>query len=261
MNIKILSLSFLVASALSLGACNSAGESASAGEQTNASSKNDGKLAADRAREGALGDMALGNADADITLVEYASLTCGHCASFHASVYPSIKEKYIDTGKIKFVFRELPTPPHDRSLIASLLARCTTDKGGDKAYFVMTDALFKTQSAWAFGNDPIGELQKIATQAGMNNDAMKACLDRQEILDVINDNVKDAGERYKISSTPNFVLNGEKLTLKNFAQLDEELAKATGTEIEADDSATPDDEHTDGNGDDHSHDDHSGDDH
>ena len=264
MKIKALSLSLLAVTALSLGACNGSDGSATAGDKSKAGTQDDPKLTQDRAREGALGDMVLGNPDADVTLIEFASLTCGHCASFHHSVYPTIKEKYIDAGKIKFVFRELPTPPHDRSLTASLLARCTTDKGGDKAYFVITDAMFKTQAAWAFGTDPVGELQKIANQAGMNNEAMKECLGRQEILDVINTNVKEAGERFKITGTPSFVLNGEKLDLKTLGQLDEELAVATGTELPVEEAESAeaahsaDDNHSNT---DHSHDDPAEDDH
>ncbi len=258
MTLKSISLSFLSHTALSfttltLAACSGASDQASAKDGSSAASTiaDNPKLVANRAREGALGDMVLGNEESGVTLVEYASLTCGHCASFHAAVYPSIKEKYIETGKIKFVFRELPTPPQDRSLYASALARCTADKGGDNAYFVMVDALFKTQGEWAFGNDPIGSLQKIAAQAGMNNDAIKACWSRQEILDTITENVKEANNRFQITGTPSFVLNGEKLALKSLADLETKLAEATGTplvsnESPASDTGTSEHDHEDG---------------
>jgi len=184
------------------------------------------KLAEDRARDGALGDMTLGDPDAPVTLVEYASYTCGHCANFHINVLPPIKEKYIETGQVKLVFRELPTPPQELSYIGSVLARCAADKGGDAAYFAVGDSLFRRQMQWAFGDDPKLELQKITNQAGMDGTAMTECLQRNEILEVINANIEEANEVYKISGTPNFLINGEKVTLKTFADLEKLLDKA-----------------------------------
>ncbi len=184
------------------------------------------KLAADRAREGALGDMTIGDPDAPVTLVEYASYTCGHCANFHINILPTIKEKYVETGQVAFIFRELPTPPQELSYIGSVLARCAADKGGDAAYFAVGDSLFRRQMQWAFGDDPKLELQKITNQAGMDGAAMAECLQRNEILEVINANIEEANEVFKITGTPNFLINGEKVTLKTFADLEKLLDKA-----------------------------------
>ena len=218
-----------VVSLLSLGLAACGGAETSTASKANASTTDgalNSALDADRAREGALGDMVLGSPDANVTLVEYASFTCGHCATFHASVFPDIKERFIETGLIKFVFRELPTPPQQLSYIGSVLARCAADKGGDEAFFAVGDGLFKKQRDWVFGNDPKLELLKITNQAGMDEAALETCLSRQEIVDVINTNVTEANEVYKITGTPSFVMNGEKLELKTLADLDNALTAA-----------------------------------
>ncbi|MEL7200907.1 MAG: thioredoxin domain-containing protein [Pseudomonadota bacterium] len=183
-------------------------------------------LEADRARDGALGDMVLGNPDAKVTLIEYASFTCGHCKGFHETVLPGLKERFVETGQVKFIFRELPTAPQQLSYIGSVLARCAADRGGDAAFFAVADGLFAKQREWAFGNEPKLELLKITNQAGMDEAAIDTCLQRQEIVDVINANVTEASERYEVGGTPSFVLNDEKLNLTKLADLNEALTAA-----------------------------------
>jgi len=209
-------------SLLILMGCSASSEEQNSVEKSEGSSLDAAEiqLEKDRAREGALGDMVIGNPDSDVTLIEYASFTCGHCANFHKSVYPEIKRKYIDTGKIRFVFRELPTPPQQLSYIGSVIARCASDRGGDEAYFAVADGLFHNQQEWVFGNDPLTELLKITNQAGMDEEAINTCLKRQEIVDVINANVKEGNERFGITGTPTFVMNGEKLKLSDHAEDD-----------------------------------------
>jgi protein-disulfide isomerase len=158
---------------------------------------------------GAKADMFLGKADAPVTVIEYASVTCPHCAAFHQEVFPAIKEKFIDTGKVKFVFREFPTAPQQLSAIGSMLARCAADKGGSPAYFAVVGALFENQFTWAHGEDPKGALMKIAGQAGMDETAFTACLTRQDVLDVINENVTIANDKYNVDATPTFIIGGE----------------------------------------------------
>lgn len=182
--------------------------------------------------EGALAEMSLGNPDATVTVIEYASLTCPHCATFHETIYPAIKENYIDTGKIQYIFREFPTAPAELSVVGSMLARCAADRGGSNAYFVVLDALFKTQRTWVFGDNPRGELVKVANQAGMDEAAFDACVRRSELLDLINKNVTEGRDKYNINSTPSFVING---SLRHFSNvedfseaLDEALEKAEG---------------------------------
>ena len=177
---------------------------------------------------GALAEMTLGSPDAPVTLIEYASITCGHCATFHESVFPTIKENYIDTGKVQFVFREFPTAPANLSVAGSMIARCAADKGGNDAYFLVIDALFKTQRNWAFSSDPRTELIKIASQAGMDEAAFDACVNRQELLDLINENVKTGSQKYQVNSTPSFIIGGQ---LRHFSTA-EDMSKALDEAIE-----------------------------
>lgn len=212
------------AMALGLAACGGASSSGDASSDANpAETVNTGG-------EGALADMSLGNPEAAVTVIEYASLTCPHCATFHETVYPTIKENYIDTGKIHYIFREFPTAPAELSVVGSMLARCAADKGGTEAYFLVLDALFKTQRTWIFGENPRAELVKVANQAGMDEAAFDTCVRREELLELINANVTEGSDKYNINSTPSFVLNGALRHFSNvddFSQaLDEALEKA-----------------------------------
>ena len=174
-------------------------------------------------------DMVMGADDAPVTIIEYASTTCPHCASFHETIFPSIKEKYVDTGKVKFVFREFPTAPVDFSMIGSVLARCAGEKGGDEAYFLVLGSLFKNQRAWVVGENPKLELLKIAAQAGMNEEAFDACLKRQDFIDLVSENTETAQKEFSINATPSFVMDEEKMTARTCedfeAAIDAKLAE------------------------------------
>ena len=204
------------ATALALAACGGASSDEPAdGASTGADT---GSEVIDDSVTGALAEMTLGSPDAKVTVIEYASVTCPHCATFHETIYPSIKAEYIDTGKVRFVFREFPTSPANLSIAGSMLARCAADKGGKDAYFLVLDSLFKTQRTWAYGGEPRPELVKIAAQAGMSEDELDECINRQELLDLINENVNVGRDKYDIRSTPSFVVNGTK---RNFSKWDE----------------------------------------
>ncbi|MEZ5897687.1 MAG: DsbA family protein [Parvularculaceae bacterium] len=174
-------------------------------------------------------DMVLGDAAAPVTLIEYASVTCPHCATFHETMLPNIKEKYIDTGKVKLVFREYPTPPAEFSLIGSLMARCAAEKADASSYFLIIASLMKDQRNWIYGEDPKAELLKIAAQTGMDEAAFDTCLQRQELVDLINSNTKEAIEKFNIQGTPAFILDGEKLPLRT----EEDFTKALDDAIAA----------------------------
>ncbi|MEM9706507.1 MAG: thioredoxin domain-containing protein, partial [Pseudomonadota bacterium] len=178
-----------------LVACSGATESAGAGGATSA----DGAQTA-QASAGAGGatsqdapdprptDQVLGAETAPVTLIEYASVTCGGCARAHETIIPDLKSQYVDTGKVRFVFREYPKAPAslvNQSFLGSIIARCAAEKGGNDAFFLVIDALLKNQRTWIFG-DTEAELTKIASQAGMDKEAFDACLTRQDLLDVIN---------------------------------------------------------------------------
>ena len=210
--------------ALTLAACGGASsdEPKSSGENAETATSSNAT--------GALADMSLGNSDSAVTVIEYASVTCPHCATFNETVWPEIKEKYVDTGKINFVFREFPTAPGNLSVAGSMLARCAADKGGSEAFFLIVDSLLKTQRTWIYSDSPRDELIKVATQAGMDEAAFDDCVRRKELLDLINENVNVARDKYNVNSTPSFVVNG---TLRHFsnaedmaAALDEALEKA-----------------------------------
>lgn len=153
---------------------------------------------------GPLGEEALGDPKAPTTVIEYASMTCTHCQRFHSEVYPAFKKKYIDTGKVYFIFREFPLDP----LAASgfMLARCAPPE----RYFPIIDLLFDRQRDWAFVDDPAAALLNVVKQAGFTQESFKACLTNQKILDGVNW-VKDRGaEKFGVDATPTFFFNGVK---------------------------------------------------
>ncbi len=207
--------------ALALAACGGA-DAPATGE---AASQNE-TASVEKEGEGALGDMALGDPDAPVTVIEYASVTCPHCATFHSDIFPEVKENYIETGKVRFIFREFPTAPANLSVAGSMLARCAAEKRGDDAYFVILNALFQSQRTWIYGESPRDELLKIASQAGMSADDFDACVKRQELLDLINENIKEGSERYGINSTPSFVVEGQTRHFTNAEDFSKALDEA-----------------------------------
>ncbi len=148
----------------------------------------------------------IGSPDSPITIVEYASMTCPHCASFHKDVYPQLKAAWIDTGKARMVFRHFPLDA--LALRASALAECME---GDQ-FFGFLNLLFATQPQWSHAPDPLGALQGIAKQAGLDEEASNACLNDESVLRAILLQRQEAAEKFAINSTPSFVVNGETLS-------------------------------------------------
>jgi protein-disulfide isomerase len=163
---------------------------------------------ADVAKPVSLPDMALGPKDAAVTVTEYASMTCPHCAAFTEQVFPKIKEAFIDTGKIRFVFREFPLDI--KAAAGSMLARCIAKDDSGK-YFAVIDMLFKQQNDWVM-KETAATLTRIGKQAGLSQQAVEDCLKDQALLDKIAADQKFANEVLKVNSTPTFFINGEKLT-------------------------------------------------
>ena len=163
--------------------------------------------ATDVAKPVSLPDMALGPANAAVTITEYASMTCPHCAAFNADVFPKIKSEYIDTGKIRYVFREFPLDI--KAAAGSVLSRCIAKDDANK-YFAVTDLLFKTQADWVMKNTT-ESLMRIGKQAGLTQDQIEACLRDQSLLDKLAADQKYAAEVLKVDSTPTFFINGEKI--------------------------------------------------
>ena len=154
---------------------------------------------------GPLPEMTLGSESAPNTIVEYASMTCPHCAQFQIDVFPKVKEKYIDTGKVRYVFREFPLD--GLALAASMLARCSGDK-----YFPMIDALFATQKTWAVpGAEGKEKLAQVAKQAGISQAEFDKCLADKDLFNKIVLIRQKGNEEFQVDSTPSFFVNGKRL--------------------------------------------------
>jgi protein-disulfide isomerase len=162
--------------------------------------------AADLAVAGPLGDRPLGNSMAPVKMYEYASLTCGHCATFHSNGFKVLKEKYIDTGKVFYVLREFPLDP--LAAAGFMLAHC----GGDGKYHPMIDLLFERQQAWTRTDKPVDALLGLARQAGFTQESFETCLKNQSIYDGVNAVRTRGMEKFKVDSTPTFFINGRKYT-------------------------------------------------
>jgi len=154
----------------------------------------------------ALPDVVQGAPDAPVTLIEYASATCTHCAAFHDNVFPALKTKYIDPGKVKFILREFPLDPLATG--AFMLARCA---GPEKRNSIV-DQLFTQQKTWAFVDKPIEALLELVKQSGMSQVDFETCLKNQELMDQVTQTRDRAAEKFNVDSTPTFFLNGRKMT-------------------------------------------------
>jgi protein-disulfide isomerase len=163
--------------------------------------------AADVGKPVSLPDMALGPADASVTITEFASMTCPHCSAFNETVFPKIKSEYIDTGKVRYIFREFPLDI--KAAAGSMLSRCIAKDDAAK-YFAVTDMLFRQQADWVMKNTT-ETLTRIGKQAGLTQQAVETCLKDQALLDKIAADQKYASEVLKVDSTPTFFINGEKI--------------------------------------------------
>lgn len=151
---------------------------------------------------GPLPEKALGSADAKVTIIEYASFTCGHCATFHNTTLPKLKEKYISTGKVRFIFREFPFDPVAAAV--AMLSRCAPE---DK-YFDVSAVFFQEQASWARAQDVVGALRTLSLQLGFTQESFRACLTNQSLLDGVNALRDKASNDFKVDSTPTFFING-----------------------------------------------------
>jgi protein-disulfide isomerase len=168
-------------------------------------------------------DYVLGKSDAPVTLIEYASLTCSHCAAFHNNVLPTIKKEYIDTGKVRMVYRDFPLD--QMALTGSMLARCA----GRDRYYPFIDALFEQQSTWASSNNPLAALSRLARLGGMSQAQFEDCLKKKEIADAVLKQRLEGQQKFAISSTPTVVVNGKKfgggLTIEQFRAVVDPMLK------------------------------------
>jgi protein-disulfide isomerase len=150
-----------------------------------------------------VGERVLGDPEAPVTIIEYSSLTCPHCAAFHTGTLPEIKERFIDTGQAKIVYRDFPLDQN--ALNAAVIAHCA----GDDRYFAFLEAMFASQERWARSSDPRESLLQLAGLGGMPREQAEACLADDAMLDAVLQSRLDGQAEYSVSSTPTFVINGE----------------------------------------------------
>lgn len=174
-------------------------------------------LAARLLVSGPLPEKVFGAADAPVTVIEYASLTCHHCMNFHIRTWPAFKAKYVDTGKVRFIAREFPLDP--LSTAGFMLARCSDDA----KWYAIVDMLYKTQEGWAHSPKPLDALTQTMKQAGFTQEMVEACLKRDDLFTGVKQ-VQERGSReFGVNSTPTFFVNGEKkvgaLTIEEFDKI------------------------------------------
>ena len=172
-------------------------------------------------KAGPLGEKQMGNEKASVTVVEYASLTCPHCEHFHKAIFPKLKEKYIDTGKILFIYRDFPI--NDRARTASMFAHCVPKEN----YFDFIDVLFQTRLQWATAEPSQFRptLFSIARQVGFTQESLKACVENQKTLDAIFWVEDRASEKFGVNQTPTIFVNGVKLQDGSFSALEKAIAE------------------------------------
>lgn len=172
-----------------------------------------------------LAERSLGNADAKVTIIEYSSLTCPHCADFHREILPQIKAEYIDKGLVRWVLRDFPLD--GRAMAAAMVARCVPQD----RYFGFIDLLFRDQQTWARGSDPLTDIKVRAQLAGLSPADVDACLADKQLLQGIQQRAQEGQQRDGINATPSFLINGQAISgVRSFTDIkgpiDEALAKA-----------------------------------
>ncbi|MFO0995630.1 MAG: DsbA family protein [Alphaproteobacteria bacterium] len=151
-----------------------------------------------------MADRVIGKPEAPVTIIEYASLTCPHCAAFHRDTLPKLKSQYIETGKIKLIFRDFPLD--SRATVAAMVARCAPRD----RYFSFVDALFRGQDQWARSDDPMKALAQIARLGGMTEADFEACTKNEALFQAVRKERADAESQFGVNATPSFIINGKK---------------------------------------------------
>ena len=157
--------------------------------------------------DAAAGDIYLGRADAPVTVYEYASVACVHCAAWDRDVWPEFKRKYIDTGQVRYAMREILTAPVPVASAGFLLARCA----GKERYFEVVDALFRSQAEMARTGDARGTLLRVAQSSGMTEEQFQQCITNEDEIVALNERVERFAGEDNVTGTPTFVVNGKKV--------------------------------------------------
>lgn len=151
----------------------------------------------------AMREKVMGKADAPVTIIEYASLTCPHCGHFHNTILPEVKKEFIDTGKVKFIYRDFPLD--HVALRASMLARCNSHRD----YFGFLKVLYRDQERWITASDPLIALLRIARLAGINGEDFKQCIGNQGLENAILQQRLEGAKEYRLRATPSLIINGD----------------------------------------------------
>lgn len=170
--------------------------------------------------EEALSDRVLGDVDAPVTIIEYASLTCPHCANFHAQTLPRLKKDWIETGKAKLIYRDYPLDKYAAQ--AAMIARCAPKE----KYFTFVGAFYAQQKNWARADNPIKVLTQLAGLGGMSESDVEACLANEELADGILEMRLEGQMEYDVNSTPSFVIDGKKISNLPYDDLNDLLEDA-----------------------------------
>jgi protein-disulfide isomerase len=169
-----------------------------------------------------VGERAIGDENAPVTIIEYSSLTCPHCATFHNEVLPDLKEQYIDTGKVRMIFRDFPL--NEPAVDAAVLAHCA----GDDRYTGFLDVLFQTQPNWSSAANPRDALKQLGKLGGLSDSEMDACFNDESMQNAVLQSRLDGSNEHKVQSTPTFVINGEvyagNRSIEEFAEIIDPLA-------------------------------------
>jgi protein-disulfide isomerase len=158
------------------------------------------------AADGTLAETALGDPNAPVTVIEYSSLTCPHCAAFHRDTLPQVKASYIDTGKVRFVYRDFPLGK--LALAAAVVGRCVEPS----RHFAFIDMLYRDQDAWSQSRDPLAELKLRGQLAGLSDSQFEACLGNKPLIQAVQQRAQEGQQQYGIDSTPSFIVNGKKIS-------------------------------------------------
>ncbi|HWK46114.1 MAG TPA: DsbA family protein [Stellaceae bacterium] len=170
------------------------------------------------------GDIVLGDRSAPVTIVEYASLTCPHCADFTKNTLPDVKKNWIDTGKAKLVFRDYPLDAV--AVKAAVIAHC----GGPERFFGFVEVFFASQTSWAQASDPVAALTRLAKLGGLSDTQVNACLADEKATNAVIASRLAAEKQYDVSSTPTFFINGQRLVGDQpYSEFDSALAAASAS--------------------------------
>lgn len=168
-------------------------------------------------------DQVMGSPDAKLTIIEYASLTCPHCAHFHETMFPRMKAEWIDTGKARLIYRDFPTPPQALAVGAAMIDQCA----GKDRYFGVLGLLFQTQEKWVGAPVPLDEIKRIVRIAGITPEQVDTCVKRQDLANAIQARALEGNKKYGIDSTPSLVIDGKLYpAFESYERLDHALEEA-----------------------------------